>query len=440
MITQLKLALRILRRRKFFTFISLFGISFTIMALVVIAAMGEAALGDKPPLSKRDRLVFATHFRSERVEPDSSYIIDSVLVDGRMEYDSTLQVGEEVTSDNNSGLGIHLYETYLQDVESAVNQTFNAPAITFDSYLSGRKVTLSGNYTDAQYWTVLDYTFLHGRPYTREEFTAGAKVVVLADEAAVEYFGTAGPELIGRNIELGDARYEIVGILARPYGAMAGSESDLFLPYTTAPPNFQEVEYHGPGYAIFEAPTKAGRAVVVSELAQIAGDIQALPDQDRNRFFLEGLNYFQEFAGTFDNPGKNRDRALAAIGTPVLILLVLLVLLPALNLMNINVSRVYERSAEIAVRKSFGATDGDILRQFVCETLVVTLVGGVLGAALAVGLVALINGQRWLGDFTLRFTPEVIAYSLIIMLVFALLTGLLPAWRMAQTRIATSLR
>ena len=438
--TQLKLALRILRRRKFFTFISLFGISFTIMALVVVAAMGDAALGDNPPLSKRDRLVFATHFRSERVVPDTSYIVDSAIVGGATRYDTTLQIGEDTESDNNSALAVHLYETYLENLESAVHQTFTAPAATFDSYLSGRKVTLAGNFTDAEYWTVLDYRFLHGRPYSSEELKAGARVVVLADEAAEEYYGVADASLIGRELKLGDTGYEIIGILARPVGATAGFESDVFLPYTTAPANFLEVAYHGPGYAIFEAPTPAGRAAIVSELAGIADRIQPLPDEDRNRFYLEGLTFFEEFAENFDGRGKERDRALAAIGTPVLILLVLLVLLPALNLMNINVSRVYERAAEIAVRKSFGATDADILRQFVVETLVVTIIGGLLGAALAAGLVALINGQRWLGDFTLRFTPEVIAYSLAIIVAFGLVTGLLPAWRMAQTRIATSLR
>lgn len=118
----------------------------------------------------------------------------------------------------------------------------------------------------------------------------------------------------------------------------------------------------------------------------------------------------------------------------------MLIILPALNLMNINVSRVYERASEIAVRKSFGASDGDILKQFLVETLVITIIGGILGTLLAIALVWLINSQRWLGNFTLKFTGEVILYSLILIAVFGLITGMLPAWRMAQTRIATSLR
>ena len=440
MLTQLKLALRILRRRKFFTFISLFGISFTIMALVVISAMGDAAAGDNPPLSDRDLLVFATHFRSERVVPDTSYTIDSSMVAGVMTYDSTMQIGENTESDNNSQLAIHLYNTMLQDMPGAVSQTYNAPAARFDSYLDGRKVSFAGNFTTSDYWEVFDYEYLFGQPYSEEDVTAGALKAVLTEKAADDYFGYVNATLIGKKLPLADKTFTISGIVARPRAAFEGFDSDVFVPYTVAPQNFFEIDYHGPGYAVFKAKTKAGRKIIIDELDRIAENLEPLPDMDRNRFHLEGLTFGEEFADNFVGEGIDREKSFGRFIPPILVLIFMLVMLPALNLMNINVSRVYERSAEIAVRKSFGATDGDILRQFITETIVLTLIGGVIGVLLALGLISLINAEDWLNGFTLAFTPEVALWTLGIVLIFALLTGVLPAWRMAKTKIATSLR
>ncbi|MFK8054934.1 MAG: ABC transporter permease [Saprospiraceae bacterium] len=441
MFTQLKLAIRILRRRKFFTFISLFGISFTIMALVVISALGDAAAGNNPPLSDRDLLVFATHFRSERVVPDTNYIIDSTLsADQVMLYDSTMQIGEDVQSDNNSQLAIHLYNTHLLDMPGAVSQTYNAPAARFDTYLDGRKVSFGGNFTTSDYWDVFDYEYLFGQPYSEEDVKAGALKAVMTEDAAIEYFGIADGTLIGKKLPLADQTFTIVGIVAKPRASFAGFRSDVFVPYTVAPQNFHQHDFHGPGYAVFKAETKAGRQIIIDELDRIAENLEPLPEMDRNRFHLEGLTFGQEFADNFVGEGIDREKSFGRFIPPIIVLVLMLVMLPALNLMNINVSRVYERSAEIAVRKSFGATDGDILRQFITETIVLTFIGGVIGVLLALGLISIINTEDWLGGFTLSFTPEVAMWTLAIVFVFALITGVLPAWRMAKTKIATSLR
>ncbi len=441
MFTQLKLALRILRRRKFFTFISLFGISFTIMALVVIAAMGDAALGDNPPLSKRDRLVFATHFRAERVVPDTSYIVDSTeLADGTMEYDSTAQIGENVQSDNNSGVAFYLYERHLLDLDGVEHRCYMAPSGSFDTYLDGRKVTLDVNYTDAGFWDIFDYEFVHGQAYSAQEVGEGARQAVLTDKAAENYFGEVTASLLGRELVLGDQMYTVAGIVARPRSGIAGLNSSVFIPITTAPQQVFNPRYLGGGTAVFEADSGGSRDIIVDQLAELARALPTLPDDDANRFYIEGLTFGEEFADGFMNEGKNRSNAFAYFFVPLLVLLALFVLLPILNLTNINVSRVYERASEIAVRKSFGASETNILGQFLTETLFITMIGGVIGVLLALGLIALINGNNWLADYVLRFTPSVALYALLIILLFALFTGLLPAWRMSRTQIATSLR
>lgn len=443
MLSQLKLALRVLKRRKFFTFISLFGISFTILALVIVAAMGDAALGDNAPFSKRDELITATRFRAEQVLPDTTYLIDSALVGGVMTYDSTMQIGEEVSQDNNGMLSYMLYDKHLRDLDGTIQSSYAAPTADFNTYLNGRKVELSANYTDAQFFEILNFDFVAGAPYNASQVEASERVVVLSDYAARDYFGHARSELIDRRLPVGEKDYRIVGIVKRPGTTTAGVASDLFLPVTTAGASFLDpTSYQGGGMGIFLAADGAGRDRIKASLAEVADGLQALPDdEEKNRFHIEGLTFTEEIAARYyGDPAVNRDAAFGKFFGPVLVLLAMLILLPAINLANVNLSRVFERAPEIAVRKSFGATDGDILRQFLVETLVITVIGGLIGVLFSFGVIAVANTQEWFDGIRLAFTPEVALYTLAIILVFGLITGLAPAYRLAQTRIATSLR
>ena len=109
-------------------------------------------------------------------------------------------------------------------------------------------------------------------------------------------------------------------------------------------------------------------------------------------------------------------------------LLAFFILLPTLNLINLNVSRIMDRSSEIGVRKAFGAHQGNILTQFVVENIVQTLIGGLIGLGLALLVINAINTGGALGDSTLRLSPKFFIYSFVITLIFGILSGLLPAY------------
>ncbi|MBV6655659.1 MAG: FtsX-like permease family protein, partial [Mameliella sp.] len=99
-----------------------------------------------------------------------------------------------------------------------------------------------------------------------------------------------------------------------------------------------------------------------------------------------------------------------------------------------------ERSAEIGVRKAFGAHSGSILSQLVFENIVLTFLGGILGWVLALGMIYLVNDSQVLGDTQLQFNTAVFLYSLLICLVFGILSGLLPAYRMSKLQIVNAIK
>ena len=120
--------------------------------------------------------------------------------------------------------------------------------------------------------------------------------------------------------------------------------------------------------------------------------------------------------------------------------IVLFFLLPTLNLINLNVSRIMERSSEIGVRKAFGASSKTILFQFVFENIILTIIGGIIGFTLALILIYVINDSQVLEDTILNFNFKVFIYSLLICLFFGILSGLIPAWRMSKVHIVNALK
>jgi putative ABC transport system permease protein len=114
--------------------------------------------------------------------------------------------------------------------------------------------------------------------------------------------------------------------------------------------------------------------------------------------------------------------------------------LPAINLINVNLSRVIERASEIGVRRAFGATRGRLVGQFVVENVALTLLGGAIAAVLASLVLAAITASGVIPYARLTVNLRVLSYGLIATLVFGLLSGVVPAWRMSRLHPVEALR
>ena len=137
-----------------------------------------------------------------------------------------------------------------------------------------------------------------------------------------------------------------------------------------------------------------------------------------------------------------------------LIVFLVLLIVPALNLSGMISSRMDMRSAELGIRKSFGATRGVLLRQVLWENLLLTLVGGVLGLVLT--WIFINATSDWLfsifdtfpeeipGGISVTtdmfFAPVVFIFSFLVCVVLNLLSGLIPAWRSLKHPIVSSLK
>jgi putative ABC transport system permease protein len=118
----------------------------------------------------------------------------------------------------------------------------------------------------------------------------------------------------------------------------------------------------------------------------------------------------------------------------------LFALLPAVNLVNLNMSRIMERASEIGVRKAFGASSWTLVGQFVAENLVLTLLGGAAGLAAAAAVLEAINATGLIPYARFSVNLRVFLYGIGLSLFFGLLSGVYPAWRMSRLHPVQALK
>jgi putative ABC transport system permease protein len=116
------------------------------------------------------------------------------------------------------------------------------------------------------------------------------------------------------------------------------------------------------------------------------------------------------------------------------------IILPTINLVNINISRIMERASEIGVRKAFGASSMTLVGQFIIENVLLTIVGGLIGFILSYGVLQYFNNTGWITYAQLELNYRVFLYGFIMMIVFGILSGVYPAWRMSRLHPVQALK
>ena len=168
----IKMALKVLLRRKGFTCISLFTISFTLMVLMVAASLFDHIFGSFPPETRSDRTLILQSVRGEG--PGKGHSISSPSYAFLQRYVSSLTQAEKVS---------------ISKVGSSTETTFR----------KGEKIKFELKYTDGVFWEILEFDFLEGRPYTTKEVEEAQRVAVINQATRRAFFGE---QAVGKYIEL----------------------------------------------------------------------------------------------------------------------------------------------------------------------------------------------------------------------------------------------
>lgn len=404
LLSYLKLAWKVLLRRKFFTFISLFGISFTLMILLVVYAMFDYTVGPQTPERRVDRLLFT----------------------------SDMWIWSPNTA-NQSQPSYSFLERYIRPLRTPEKVSICTGGGRVVAYVGNTKLKLDQKYTDANFWQVLYFEFVEGRPYSAAEVAAAARVLVVNESSARNYFGTA-TGVTGRTIEFDDnTRYRVTGVVRDVSAARGATYAEVWMPITTSTEDIRNPEYMGGCMAILLARRPEDVPPIQQEFAQAVA--RAPLPTDVYKWVKEVRLYAGPLLSTMvrQNQGEaGPDDGVGRFWQQGVGLTLLFMLLPALNLVNINISRIRDRSSEIGVRKAFGATGGALIGQFLVENVFLTLLGGLLGLGLAAGALHLLNESGLIAYTQFSINGRVFGVALAAILFFGLLSGVYPAYKMSR--------
>ena len=410
----LKMALKVLARRKFFTFISLFGISITLVVLLVATAMLDHIFAPQAPETRGDRTLGIYQIGMH---------------------------GENVGYGGNPGYGL------LDRVVRGLQQ--EAPAIekisiftmmdTVISYVDGRKIESDLKRTDGAYWQILDFEFLEGGPFSEEDEANARFVAVINETTRDRFFG--GEPAVGRTLEADGQRFRVVGVVRDVPFLRFVSYGEIWVPVSTIKSKTYRKEYIGDFMAVFLARSRADFPQIreaVDQRLRVAE--QHIPNREVFQTIEGGADTLFETVSRGLFGGREQKSRPDLLWALLLGLAFLFMLLPSVNLVNINLSRILDRASEIGVRKAFGASSRTLVGQFVVENVVLTLIGSAIGLVLAAAVLAGLNASGLIPYAELRLNFRVFFEGLALALFFGLLSGVYPAWKMSRLHPVQALR
>ncbi|MGH9593565.1 MAG: ABC transporter permease, partial [Bryobacteraceae bacterium] len=279
---------------------------------------------------------------------------------------------------------------------------------------------VSSNWLDLRGDRVEQGTF-----FGAEEERGLARVAILGTDAKNTLFPDEDP--LGKTIRIAGVPFEIHGVLAsRGAGPAGGSLDNLILiPVTTASRRLFNRDFLTMVIAQLKNPEQGDVAV---------GKITALLRQ-RHRLAATALDDF-----TITNPKAVMARLTGVASTLSRILsgvAILAMLIGGVVIMSLMMIGVSERRREIGLRRSVGASRGDILFQFLLEALLISVLGGILGAGLGLGGINAVATYQKLPPI---FAREALLISLLLAVAVGLAFGIYPAWRASRIDPIAALR
>ena len=273
------------------------------------------------------------------------------------------------------------------------------------------------------YATIANLQVVTGRFFDAAETEAAAPVAVLGEAAASSLFGADDP--IGRHVKVNEQWFEVIGV--------AGPQLTVQADVAGLPAQDRNNLIYVPLYsAIFRL--EDGQSRQRDEIDGIYLQLRSSNEIPASAALLRGLlNVSHREAGDFTivSPAEllAEQRRTQRIFEMVMVAIASISLLVGgIGIMNIMLASVMERTREIGVRRAIGARRGDIVRQFLIETTIISLAGGVLGIVVGVALSQLIG---YFAGWSTIVTTSSIVLAFLVSVGIGIVFGLYPAVRAA---------
>ena len=256
----------------------------------------------------------------------------------------------------------------LDDIKKLNNVVDDYGMVIGQAVVGYRDVEKSALYygSSAEKFNIDQHTLKEGRFYTQGEDAGAAQVAILGDNLATDLFANQDP--VGQLIRIGNLNFLVIGVY-NPLGFAGGGTADdsIYVPLNTAQKKMLGIDYLAVGVVQIKDTSSAD--ATLEDIKAVMRHNHGITDPAKDDFLAE-----------------SQAQALATFNTIFNGITILLIAIAAISLivggvgiMNIMYVVVTERTAEIGLKKALGATNSDILGEFLIESILVTVIGGIFG-------------------------------------------------------------
>jgi len=415
------LALNTVRSHRLRTGITVAIIAFGIMALVgIITAIEAMNASLRESFSTMGANAFSMRFRERRVRIGGDG--DNVQKqDKRAKKVKKSNTGRIITYEQARAFKAE-YE-YPAKVAIGINGP-RSQIVTFENKKTNPTVSISGG--DENYLLLNGYEIEFGRDLNKLDVESGRNVCIIGSDVAKKFFGDRKDRALEKVIRVGSNKYRIVGV-AKEKGSSAFLRLDnvIFTGYK----NIRRL-YTNPNQSF----TLAVMVDDIKRMDEAIGEAEGTFRPIRNLTISEENNFYVDksdsIAETFIKLLGTISAAAGAIGFITL-------MGAAIGLMNIMLVAVSERTREVGLIKALGGTKGSIRRQFLYESIIISLMGATIGILLGVLIGNLVGS---LMDTGFLIPWKVMGGGIIICSIVGLIAGLYPAWKASNLDPIVALR
>ncbi|WP_423027973.1 ABC transporter permease [Undibacterium sp. Ji42W] len=304
------------------------------------------------------------------------------------------------------------------------------------------------------FFAMFDTPFLHGQGWTENDDAKAADVVVLGKKMADKLYGNTNP--VGQYLTMIGHQFQIVGVLdtwepsPRFYrNATFGVQEDFFIPLASAI-RHEITHAGGMGCTGDTAPGWQGRLDSECTWLSFWFEMKSEGQRQELQSYLDNYASEQRKLGRYMRQAKNKlfnvmewleeskvvgnDNKLSAWLAFGFLMLCLV------NTVGLLLAKFSVRSSEVGVRRALGASRKEIFNQFLIESSVIGLAGGVAGLLLAFGALALIAKQSKQLTVVAHMDWQMLSITFVMSVTAAILAGLFPTWRACQVTPAIQLK
>lgn len=324
----------------------------------------------------------------------------------------------------------------FEDVKQIKNKVdtvrYAAPSVTKQgiaaSESSNKRASITG--TDSDGLMIQNLEFLFGRPFNEREYTEASSVVIIDEDSANALFGFT--DVIGKSIKFGSrqspTKATIVGVTKSAFGPFKGGDTSQIPAIIFTPATLLRNMYPD-DFSINRISIMANNKDASEAAGNGAVNILESRHNNRGKEIYKAENALNQL----DQINKVLGIFTAFIGAVAAISLIV----GGIGVMNIMLVSVTERTREIGIRKAIGATTSTILLQFLSESLIISLIGGIIGMLMGIA------GAYAIGSFA-GITPSLSITAIVGAILFSsavgIFFGIYPARKAANLDPIEALR